>query len=374
MIIGVPKETKNREYRVGMTPESVDAARRRGHSILMQSDAGTGIGASDADYRAAGAKIIKTAAQVFAAADMIVKVKEPLAAERRMLRRGQILFTYLHLAADKTLTRELMKSGAVCIAYETVTDDSGRLPLLAPMSKVAGRLAAQAAAHYLQKPAGGMGKLIGGAPGVLPAKVVILGGGMVGRNAARIALGMGARVLILERSDSVMDDIVREFQGAVLTCHSSPGNIEREIADADALIGGILIAGETAPKIVSEKIIRSMPDGSVVVDVAIDQGGCIATARPTTHDKPVYVKHGVVHYCVTNMPGAVPHTSTYALNNVTSAPMLALADKGWVRALKEDRHLQNGLSVAFGALTCAHSARSLKIRHTPAADVLRGEV
>ena len=370
MIVGVPKETKNREYRVGMTPELADMARRRGHRIIVQSGAGAGIGATDADYRAAGASIAKTAAQVFAAAEMLVKVKEPLAPERRMLRRGQVLLTYLHLAADKTLTRELMKSGAICIAYETVTDDAGRLPLLAPMSKVAGRLAAQAAAYYLQKSAGGMGKLIGGAPGVLPAKVVILGGGMVGRNAARIALGMGARVLILEKNDSAMDDIVREFNGAVQTCHSSPGNLRREIADADVLIGGILVAGEAAPKIVGEDMIKSMPDGAVAVDVAIDQGGCIATARPTTHDKPVYVRHGVVHYCVTNMPGAVPHTSTYALNNATAPLILAVADKGWRRALAENRHLQNGLSVAAGALTCAHSARSLNLPHTAASEAL----
>ncbi|MGI9297361.1 MAG: alanine dehydrogenase [Gammaproteobacteria bacterium] len=372
MIIGVPKETKNREYRVGMTPELAELARRRDHRIVVQSGAGAGIGATDADYCAAGAEVAKTAAQVFAAAEMIVKVKEPLSPERRMLRRGQILFTYLHLAADKTLTRELMKSGAVCVAYETITDDAGRLPLLAPMSKVAGRLAAQAAAHYLQKSAGGMGKLIGGAPGVLPAKVVILGGGVVGRNAARIALGMGARVLILEKNDAVMDDIVREFNGAVLTCHSSPGNLRREVADADALIGGILVAGEAAPKIIGEEMIKSMPAGAVVVDVAIDQGGCIATARPTTHDKPVFVKHGVVHYCVTNMPGAVPHTSTYALNNATAPPLLAIADLGWRRAMEENPHLQNGLSVAGGALTCAHSARSLRISHTPAAVAVRG--
>lgn len=371
MIIGVPKETKNREYRVGMTPELAEFACRRKHRVIVQSGAGAGIGALDADYRAAGATIAKTAAQIFSTAEMIVKVKEPLAPERRMLRRGQILFTYLHLAADKTLTRELMKSGAICIAYETITDNAGRLPLLAPMSKVAGRLAAQAAAHYLQKSAGGMGKLIGGAPGVLPAKVVILGGGMVGRNAARIALGMGARVLILEKSDAVMDDIVREFNGAVLTCYSSPGNLRREIADADVLIGGILIAGEVAPKIVSEDMIKSMRDGAVVVDVAIDQGGCIATARPTTHDKPVFVKHGVVHYCVTNMPGAVPHTSTYALNNVTAPLILSVADKGWRLAAEDDVHLQNGLSVVAGALTCAHSARSLKISHTPAAVAVR---
>lgn len=373
MIIGVPKEIKNREYRVGMTPESVDTAYRHGHKIIVQSKAGEGIGASDTDYRAVGATIVKTAAQVFAAAEMIVKVKEPLSVERRMLNRNQILFTYLHLAANKTLTRELMKSGAACIAYETVTDNEHGLPLLAPMSEVAGRLAAQVAAYYLQKPPGGVGKLIGGAPGVLPAKVVILGGGMVGRNAARIAYGMGARVLVMERDFSVMDNLVREFNGAVLTCHSSPGNLAREIIDADVLIGGVLLAGEATPKIVNEEMIKSMPPGSVVVDVAIDQGGCISTARPTTHDKPIFIKHDVIHYCVTNMPGVVPHTSTYALNNVTIPLILTIADHGWRHSVLTDPNLRNGLSVVDGKLTCHHSATSLNIRHTPVADILPGE-
>ncbi|MGI9306397.1 MAG: alanine dehydrogenase [Gammaproteobacteria bacterium] len=371
MIIGIPKEIKNREYRVGMTPESAAQAAGRGHKIVVQSGAGEGIGAADADYRAAGASVASSAAKVFSAAGMIVKVKEPLAPERRMLRRGQILFTYLHLAADKVLTRELMQSGAACIAYETVTDGAGRLPLLAPMSKVAGRLAAQAAAHYLQRPAGGMGKLMGGVPGVLPAKVAVLGGGMVGRNAARIALGMGADVIIAERHADVMDDIMREFNGQVATIYSSPENLARTVASADVLIGGVLIAGAAAPKIISEEMIKSMRPGGVAVDVAIDQGGCIATARPTTHEKPTFVKHGVVHYCVTNMPGAVPHTSTYALNNVTAPLVLDIADKGWRRAAAENRHLQNGLSVAEGALVCPHSAQSLRMRHTPAASVLR---
>lgn len=373
MIIGVPKEIKNQEYRVGMTPESVAQAHQRGHKLIVQTRAGEGIGATDADYRAAGASIVRTAAGVFAAAEMIVKVKEPLASERRMLRPGQILFTYLHLAADKKLAEELIKSGAVCIAYETVTDAAGRLPLLAPMSKVAGRLAAQAAAHYLQRSVGGMGKLIGGVPGVPAVNVVILGGGMVGRNAARIAVGMGAKVTVMERDANVMDEIVREFDGRVTACYSSPHNLERAVADADAVIGGILLVGAAAPKIVSAKMVRSMRPGSVVVDVAIDQGGCIATARPTTHDNPTYIEHGVVHYCVTNMPGAVPHTSTYALNNVTIALVLEIAKRGWRKALSENRHLQNGLSVAGGRLTCAHAAQSLRLRHTPAAAVLSAQ-
>ena len=372
MIVGVPKEIKNQEYRAGLTPESAAQLTGRGHRLIVQAGVGEGIGADDKQYRAAGADIAKSAKEVFAAADMIVKVKEPLASERKLLRRGQILFTYLHLAADKTLARELLQSGAVCVAYETVTDAAGRLPLLAPMSKVAGRLAAQAAAHYLQKPAGGMGKFIGGAPGVLPCKVAVIGGGVVGRSAARIALGMGAQVTILERSDAVMDDILREFNGAVATCYSSPANVARAVADSDAVIGGVLIAGEAAPKVVGEDMVRSMRSGAVIADVAIDQGGCVATARPTTHDKPVYVKHGVVHYCVTNMPGAVPHTSTYALNNVTAPLVADIADKGWRRALRDNPHLRGGLSVVDGALTCAASAKSLRIKHRPPEEFLGG--
>ena len=365
MKIGIPKEIKNHEYRVGMTPESVAQAVHKKHSVLVQSGAGEGIGAKDADYKSAGARICRSAREVFAGAEMVVKVKEPQAPERKMLRRGQVLFTYLHLAADKTLTRELMSSGAVCIAYETITDGSGRLPLLAPMSKVAGRLAAQAAAHYLQRSVGGCGKLIGGVPGVLPAKVVILGGGMVGRNAARIALGMGAEVTILERSADVMDAITAEFNGNVRTLYSSTPNIARLVAEADAVVGGILLPGAAAPKIVTEAMVKSMRPGSVVVDVAIDQGGCVATAKATTHANPVYVKHNVVHYCVANMPGAVPHTSTYALNNVTLPFALKIADHGWEKAVQDDAHLRRGLSIVDGQLTCAESAHSLKIKHSP---------
>ncbi|MCH9705852.1 MAG: alanine dehydrogenase [Proteobacteria bacterium] len=365
MKIGIPKEIKNHEYRVGMTPESVAQAVAQKHTVMVQSNAGIGIGASDADYKRAGAKIGKDAKTVFNFADMIVKVKEPLAPERRMLRPGQILFTYLHLAADKVLTQELLKSKAICIAYETITDSAGRLPLLAPMSKVAGRLAAQAIAHYLQRSAGGAGKLIGGVPGVLPAKVLVLGGGVVGRNAARIAFGMGADVTILERSATVMDDITVEFNGNVRTLYSSSANIARLVAESDAVVGGILLPGAAAPKLITEAMIKTMRPGSVIVDVAIDQGGCIATAKATTHDKPVYMKHGVVHYCVANMPGAVPHTSTYALNNVTLPFALKIAGEGWQRAVKNDPHLLQGLSVVEGALTCADSARSLKIKHTP---------
>ena len=362
MLIGVPAEIKNREYRVGMTPESVHQAVARGHQALVQSGAGAGIGADDNQYRRAGAKIAPTAREIFRRADMIVKVKEPLAPERKMLRPGQVLFTYLHLAADRTLTRELVASGAVAVAYETVADSAGRLPLLAPMSKVAGRLAAQVAAACLLKNLGGVGKLIGGVPGVEPAKVVIVGGGVVGRNAARIAVGMGAEVFILEKRPDVMDSIEVEFDGRVRAVFSNTANLSRHVADADAVIGAALVAGAAAPKLVSEDMIKSMRPGSVVVDVAIDQGGCVATARPTTHDKPTYVKHGVVHYCVTNMPGAAPRTSAYALNNSTLPFILELADKGWKRALRENPQLRAGLSAANGQLLCAESAKSLKMK------------
>ena len=367
MKIGVPTEIKNREYRVGLTPESVAAVVSDGHAVVAQAGAGAGIGAADAAYRAAGAAIAKTAKEVFARADMIVKVKEPLAQERKMLRRGQTLFTYLHLAADKTLTQELLASGANCIAYETITGAGGGLPLLAPMSQVAGRLAAQAAAHYLQKSVGGCGRLMGGVPGVPPAKVVVLGGGIVGRNAARIAAGMGADVTVLEKSAAAMDALTVEFNGRVRALFSSSANIAAAVAAADVVVGGVLIPGAAAPKLITEKMVKSMKPGAVVVDVAIDQGGCIATAKPTTHDNPVYVRHGVVHYCVANMPGAVPHTSTYALNNVTLPFALKIAKHGWRKAAQQDSHLANGVSVVGGALTCAQTAASLKMRHTPLA-------
>ena len=370
MLIGVPAEIKNREYRVGLTPESVHQAAARGHRALVQSGAGAGIGADDGQYRRAGARIAKSAAEVFGRADLIVKVKEPLAAERKMLRPGQILFTYLHLAADKTLTRELVASRAVAVAYETVTDAAGRLPLLAPMSKVAGRIAAQVAADCLLKNRGGAGKLIGGVPGVEPARVVVVGGGVVGRNAARIAAGMGADVFILEKRADVMDAIEAEFNGRVRAVFSNTANLSRHVAAADAVIGAALVAGAAAPKLVTEDMIKSMRPGSVAVDVAIDQGGCIATARPTTHDQPTYVRHGVVHYCVTNMPGAAPRTSAYALNNVTLPFVLELADKGWKRALRENPHLRAGLSAANGELLCAESAKSLKLKCGDAAAAL----
>ena len=366
MLIGIPAEIKNREYRVGMTPESVHQAVAHGHQLLVQSGAGNGVGAGDDQYRQAGAQIAKTARDVFRRAEMIVKVKEPLAPERKMLRPGQLLFTYLHLAADKTLTRELVASGAVAVAYETVADSAGRLPLLAPMSKVAGRLAAQVAAVCLLKNLGGIGKLIGGVPGVEPAKVVIIGGGVVGRNSARIAVGMGADVFILEKRADVMDAIEAEFDGRARCVFSNASNLSRHVSEADAVIGAALVAGAAAPKLVTEAMVKSMRPGSVVVDVAIDQGGCVATAKPTTHDKPTYIKHGVVHYCVTNMPGAAPRTSAYALNNATLPFILELADKGWKRALRENPQLCAGLSAANGKLLCAESAKSLGMKRASA--------
>lgn len=370
MKIGIPKEIKNHEYRVGMTPEAVSQAVSEGHAVTIEKNAGAGIGASDADYKSVGAKIAKNAQEVFANNDMIIKVKEPLAAERQKLRCGQLLFTYLHLAADKTLTTELLNSGAVCIAYETVTSPKGDLPLLAPMSKVAGRLAAQVGAHYLQKSVGGCGKFIGGVAGVLPARVLVIGGGVVGRNASRIALGMGASVTVLDTNTDVMESFVSEFNGQIKTRYSSQANLAEEVARSDVVIGGVLIPGASAPKLVSEKMIKSMRAGSVIIDVAIDQGGCFATSKATSHNDPVYTKHGVIHYCVSNMPGAVPHTSTYALNNVTLPFTLQLAKKGWRQAVQDNPHLLNGLSVVDGKLTCPHTAKSLKIKHTDATHLL----
>lgn len=360
MIIGAPKEIKDKEFRIGLTPNAAHEVVLRGHSVWVEKGAGAGVGASDADYRKMGVKIAATADEVFARADMIVKVKEPQPSEIKKLRPRQLLFTYLHLAADRALTRGLMKSGAVCVAYETVTDSQGGLPLLAPMSQVAGRLAPQMAAYALMRTNGGCGKLLGGVPGVLPARVVVLGGGAVGRNAARIAVGMGARVSVADKSPSAMDRLCVEFGSRVETFSSNAASVAEAVADADVVVGGVLVPGESAPKIVDENTIRRMRPGSVVVDVAIDQGGCIETARPTTHSDPVYVKHGIVHYCVTNMPGATPRTSSYALNNATLPFVLRLADEG-CGALAADSRFREGLSIIDGALVCPHSAKSLGI-------------
>jgi alanine dehydrogenase len=372
MLIGVPKEIKNHEYRVGMTPISVREAVRNGHKVWVQENAGGGIGAMDADYTAAGATMIKTAPEIFAKADMIVKVKEPQAAERAMLREGQILYTYLHLAPDPEQTKDLVKSGAICIAYETVTAARGGLPLLAPMSQVAGRMSVQCGAHSLEKAQGGRGMLLGGVPGVSPAKVVVLGGGVVGTNAAAIALGMGADVTIIERSTDRMEELVARFGISAKTLYSTQGAIEDECAMADLVIGGVLIPGAAAPKLVTRKMLKDWKPGSVFVDVAIDQGGCAETSHATTHADPTYVVDNVIHYCVANMPGGVARTSTFALNNVTLPFAMAIANKGWKKALADDAHLKNGLNVAHGHVTYKAVADDLGYAYVSADKVIAG--
>ena len=351
MRIGVPKEIKVHEYRVGLTPESTREFVAHGHSVLVETNAGGGIGSTDDDYRAAGATVAAGAAEVYADAEMVVKVKEPQAAERRMLRAGQVLFTYLHLAPDPDQTRDLVDSGAICVAYETVSDGHGGLPLLAPMSQVAGRLSIQAGAAALEREHGGKGILLGGVPGVAPAKVVVVGGGVVGENAIMMALGMGADVTVLDRNVDVLGRLARQFGPALKTVYSNRAALEEAVVAADLVIGAVLIVGAGAPKLVTADMVKQMKAGSVLVDVAIDQGGCFETSRPTTHADPTYVVDGVVHYCVANMPGAVPNTSTYALNNVTLPYALALADKGYRAALGDNAAFREGLNVHAGKVT-----------------------
>ncbi len=351
MRIGVPKEIKNHEYRVGMIPASVREAAAQGHQVLVQSRAAERQGISDDDYRRAGATIVTSAKEVFAGADLIVKVKEPQAAEIAMLREGQTLFTYLHLAPDPDQARALMASGVTAIAYETVTGARTRLPLLAPMSEVAGRMAVQAGAHCLEMERGGRGMLLGGAAGVAPAKVVVLGGGVAGVNAVRMAIGLEAYVTVIDIDLERLYALDQQFGAAVNTIFSTRQAIEDHVLDADLVIGTVLVPGAAAPKLVSEDLVKQMKRGSVIVDVSIDQGGCVATSRPTTHADPTYIAHGVVHYCVTNMPGAVARTSTFALNNATLPFVLALAGKGAMRALAADRHLLAGLNVHRGHIT-----------------------
>ena len=362
MRVGVPKEVKVLENRVGLTPASVREFVAHGHEVMVEHEAGAGIGLHDDAYAAAGAAIARDAGEVFAACEMIVKVKEPQPAECAMLREGQILFTYLHLAPDPEQAKALLASNAICIAYETVTSPRGGLPLLAPMSEVAGRMAVQAGASLLEKPHGGKGMLLGGVPGVAPGKVVILGGGVVGTHAAMIALGMGADVTVLDRSPDAMAALWKQFGAPLKTEFSTHDAIERLVARADLVIGGVLIPGASAPKLVTRDMIRRMQPGSVVVDVAIDQGGCFETSHATTHAEPTYVVDGVVHYCVANMPGGVPRTSTFALNNATLPYALALANQGWRRALAADPHLRNGLNIAFGKVTCKPVAEALRYR------------
>jgi alanine dehydrogenase len=370
MRIGVPKEIKVREYRVGLTPTSVREIAAHGHTIDVETGAGAGIGASDDDYKKAGAAIAATAKYIFATADMIVKVKEPQAIERKMLRQGQVLFTYLHLAPDPTQTKDLVASGATCIAYETVTSATGGLPLLAPMSEVAGRMSIQAGAYHLEKPHGGRGLLLGGVPGVAPGKVVILGGGVVGTHAASIAVGMGADVVVIDRSVDALRRIWTQFGRNVETAYSTRDAIDHHLREADLVIGGVLIPGASAPKLITRDHLKHMKHGSVLVDVAIDQGGCAETSKATTHDEPTYIIDNVIHYCVANMPGGVPRTSTYALNNATLPFVLALADKGWKKALTDDVHLRNGLNVWNGKITCEPVAAALKYGYTPSSEAL----
>ena len=342
-----------------MTPASVRELVNHKHSVLVETNAGIGIGFTDEDYTAAGATVLATAADVFAKAEMIVKVKEPQAVERAKLREGQILFTYLHLAPDLPQTEDLIKSKAICIAYETVTDSRGGLPLLAPMSEVAGRMSIQAGARALEKSCGGRGMLLGGVPGVAPAKVVVIGGGMVGTNAAQMAVGLGADVTVLDRSVDVLRRINAQFNGAVKAIYSTADALEQEVLAADLVIGGVLVPGAAAPKLVTKDHIKRMKPGSAIVDVAIDQGGCVETSKPTTHAEPTYIVDDVVHYCVANMPGAVPRTSTFALNNATLPFILRLANKGYKQALLDDAHLMNGLNVMNGHVTNQSVAEAL---------------
>ncbi len=359
MLIGVPKEIKNHEYRVGMTPAAVREAVHHDHQVLVQSGAGVEIGLTDDAYRAAGAQIADDAATVFARTQMIVKVKEPQPQECRMLRKGQLLFTYLHLAPDPEQTELLLASGCTAIAYETITDDRGGLPLLAPMSEVAGRMSIQVGAVALQKANGGRGILLGGVPGVAPGRVTVIGGGVVGANAAKMAVGMGAEVTVLDRSLPRLRELDDIFLGRLRTEFASIDATERAVYEADLVIGAVLIPGAAAPKLIRRPQLARMKTGAVIVDVAIDQGGCFETSRPTTHANPTYMVDGIVHYCVANMPGAVARTSTFALNNATLPFTLALADKGWKRACNDDRHLRAGLNVHAGMLTHPAVAEAL---------------
>lgn len=370
MIIGTPREIKNHEYRVGLTPESARELVAHGHKVIVETGAGGGIGANDDHYRAAGAEIVATAEQIFADCDMVVKVKEPQSGERAMLRPGQILYTYLHLAPDPDQTRDLMASGAICIAYETVTGAGGGLPLLKPMSQVAGRMSIQAGATALEKAHGGRGVLLGGVPGVAPAKVCVIGGGVVGFNAAQMAAGLGADVTILDRDPDVLERVGTFFEARAKTRFSNKANLAECVAEADLVIGAVLIPGAEAPKLVTRAMLGTMKPGAVLVDVAIDQGGCFETSHATTHAEPTYIVDGIVHYAVANMPGAVARTSTYALNNVTLPHALRIADLGWKAALRRDPHLAAGLNVCNGKITYAAVAEAMGQAHHDVAAML----
>jgi alanine dehydrogenase len=372
MKIGVPKEIKNHEYRVGLVPASVRELAHRGHQVFVESTAGHGIGVEDQEFEAAGARILPDAAAVYETAELIVKVKEPQAVERALLREHHTLFTYLHLAPDRPQAEGLIQSGATCIAYETVTDNHGGLPLLAPMSEVAGRLSIQAGAWCLEKARGGSGMLLGGVPGVSPAKVVIIGGGVVGFNACQMAVGLGARVVVLDRNLEVLRFLDTTFESRIETVFSSVESIENHIRDADLVVGAVLIPGAAAPKLVTREDLGIMRNGSVLVDVAIDQGGCFETSKPTTHAEPTYIVDGIVHYCVANMPGAVPRTSAFALNNATLPFTMALADQGPNEAMLQNHHLLHGLNVHRGKVTYEDVARDLGYDYVPAREALAG--
>jgi alanine dehydrogenase len=370
MIIGVPKEIKNHEYRIGMTPAGVRELVGLGHQVLIQRDGGKAIGLTNELYQAAGARIVGSAAEIFETAEMIVKVKEPQPQECRMLRDGQVLFTYLHLAPDPQQTELLVESNAIAIAYETVTDARGGLPLLAPMSEVAGRMSIQAGAHALEKAQGGNGTLLGGVPGVTPARVVVIGGGVVGTHAARMAIGLGAEVTVLDRSLPRLKELDNLYGPALKTLYSTTDALEACVREADLVIGAVLIPGAAAPKLVTRQMLKLMRPGAVLVDVAIDQGGCFETSKATTHQEPTYEVDGVVHYCVANMPGGVARTSTFALTNATLPYVIALAGKGYKQALQDDVHLRNGLNVHRGQVTCEAVAQALGYRYQSAEEAL----
>lgn len=370
MRIGAPREIKNNEYRVGLTPASVAELVHAGHEVFIETGAGRGAGLADAEYAAAGARIVGGGAELFAQAELVVKVKEPQPQEIALLRPGHVLFTYLHLAADASLTRGLMESGACCIAYETVTAPGGGLPLLAPMSEIAGRLAPQMGARFLERQEDGMGVLLSGAPGVPPANVLILGAGSVGQQAAAIAMGMGANILVADRNTDALRRLSATLGAFVRTLYSTRAAIAESVRQADLVICAALTAGARAPILITREMLSTMKPGAVIVDVAIDQGGSCETSRPTSHSEPTYVVDGVVHYCVTNMPGVVPRTSTFALNNATLPFVLAIANKGWRNALKDDPHLRAGLEIVSGAVVSAPVAAAHGLPFTSAAEVL----
>ncbi|MBS0358477.1 MAG: alanine dehydrogenase [Proteobacteria bacterium] len=372
MLIGVPKEIKSHENRVGLTDNSVRELKHYGHEIFVQSDAGAGIGITDKDYEKAGAKILKTAKEVFDAAELIVKVKEPQPEECRMLTEKHVLFAYLHLAPDPEQARLLAESNCVAIAYETVTESSGGLPLLRPMSQVAGRMSIQAGAHCLEKASGGRGVLLGGVPGVAPGHVVVIGGGIAGSNAIRMATGMHARVTVLDKSLERLRQLTITYGSKLNTIYATTGALEKYVAEADLVVGAVLVPGAAAPRLVTRSMVRNMQPGSVIVDISIDQGGCFETSRPTSHHNPTYVEEGVIHYCVVNMPGAVARTSTFALNNATLPFTIALANKGYKKALLDDEHFLNGLNVYRGKFTYKAVSEALDKPYFPAREVLGG--